>query len=41
MKKGMILFVTQGKNELNDAPYPDMSGLKWELDVQSVWMNSY
>jgi len=40
MKKGMILYVTQGKNELNDAPYPDLSGLKRELGVQSVCLTT-
>jgi hypothetical protein len=40
MKKGMILYVTQGKNELNDAPCPDMSGLRRELGVQSVCLTT-
>jgi hypothetical protein len=40
MKKGMILYVTQRKNELDDAPYPDLSGLKQELDVQSVCLTT-
>ena len=40
MKKGMILYVTQGKKELDDAPCPDMSGLRRELGVQSVWLTT-
>lgn len=40
MKKGMILYITQGKNELNDAPDPDLFALKRELDVQSVCLTT-
>jgi len=40
MKKGMILYVTQGKNELDDTPYPDLSGLKRELGVQSLCLTT-
>jgi len=40
MKKGMILYVTQGKKELNDAPHLDLSGLKLELGVQSVCLTT-
>jgi hypothetical protein len=36
MKKGMILYVTQGKKELDNAPCPDLSGLRRELGVQSI-----
>jgi hypothetical protein len=40
MKKGKILYVTQGKNELDDAPYPDMTALRQELGVQSVCLTT-
>ena len=40
MKKGMIFYVTQGKNELDDAPCPDMSDLRRELGVQSVCLTT-
>ena len=40
MKKGMILYVTQGKKELDNAPCPDMSGLRRELGVESVWLTT-
>ncbi len=40
MKKGMIFYVTQGKNELDDSPCPDMSDLRRELGVQSVCLTT-
>ena len=40
MKKGMILYVTQGKNELDGNRCPDLSGLKRELGVQSVCLTT-
>ncbi len=40
MKKGMILYITLGKKELDNAPCPDMSGLRRELGVESVWLTT-
>ena len=40
MKKGIILYVTQGKKELDDAPCLDMSDLRRELGVQSVCLTT-
>jgi hypothetical protein len=40
MNKGMILYVTQGKNELDDASCLDMFGLRRELGVESVYLTT-
>lgn len=40
MKKGMILYVTQGKNELTDTTCPDISDLQRELDVHFICLTT-